>query len=296
MNIERFIEARKQANLSQEELAQGICTQATLSRFERGGNVPSIKILTRLCNRLALDMAELFKSVSDSREEMIEKRLHDAEFDLIISEYDHAQEKLATLELTEIECQQFGQRFDFIQGYIAILSGRQIQKTLEQYHTRLIQRHDLTDVYTLLNYCGLGMGYARLNKPDLAEQYFNVVFTEVMNVKRKNTADTWKVLTILFYTAEFYSTYNLETSNQLLQTIVSICSSEHITFYLARAVLQLAENEAAGDHDPKQLTALLMDAYAYAKINNNSVELQRIQTLMTEWQLINMPAITIYTL
>ncbi|MGB9342420.1 helix-turn-helix domain-containing protein, partial [Trichococcus sp.] len=51
MNIERFIEARKALNLSQMELAEGICTQATLSRFENNGQVPNLKILIKLCNR-----------------------------------------------------------------------------------------------------------------------------------------------------------------------------------------------------------------------------------------------------
>lgn len=48
MNIERFIEARKAKGLSQTELAEGICTQATLSRFENNGRVPSLKILIQL--------------------------------------------------------------------------------------------------------------------------------------------------------------------------------------------------------------------------------------------------------
>ena len=37
MNVERFIEARKQAGFSQQELSEGICTQATLSKFENNG-------------------------------------------------------------------------------------------------------------------------------------------------------------------------------------------------------------------------------------------------------------------
>ncbi|MBM9834812.1 helix-turn-helix transcriptional regulator, partial [Enterococcus faecalis] len=50
MNVERFIEARKQAGFSQQELSEGICTQATLSKFENNGQAPSLKILIKLCN------------------------------------------------------------------------------------------------------------------------------------------------------------------------------------------------------------------------------------------------------
>ena len=63
MNIQHFINARKQAGLSQSELAEGICTQTTLSRFENNGQVPSLKILIQLCNRLSLPIGELFPKV-----------------------------------------------------------------------------------------------------------------------------------------------------------------------------------------------------------------------------------------
>lgn len=45
MNIEKFIITRKEKGFSQQELAAGICTQATLSRLENNGQVPTMKIL-----------------------------------------------------------------------------------------------------------------------------------------------------------------------------------------------------------------------------------------------------------
>ncbi|WP_181039363.1 helix-turn-helix domain-containing protein, partial [Enterococcus faecalis] len=60
MNIQRFIEKRKARGLSQSELAKGICTQVTVSRFEKNGQVPTLKILIQLCNRLELPLGELF--------------------------------------------------------------------------------------------------------------------------------------------------------------------------------------------------------------------------------------------
>ena len=89
MNIERFIEARKALVLSQMELAEGICTQATLSRFENNGQVPNLKILIKLCNRLNLPLGELFPKVGVKYTEATEK-MNKAEFFLITSEYDQA--------------------------------------------------------------------------------------------------------------------------------------------------------------------------------------------------------------
>ncbi|WP_218571566.1 helix-turn-helix transcriptional regulator, partial [Klebsiella michiganensis] len=60
MNIQRFIEKRKARGLSQSELAKGICTQVTVSRFETNGHVPNLKILLQLCHRLELPLGALF--------------------------------------------------------------------------------------------------------------------------------------------------------------------------------------------------------------------------------------------
>lgn len=73
MNIQQFIEKRKARGLSQSELAKGICTQVTVSRFEKNGQVPTLKILIQLCNRLELPLGELFPRVGIKQPEILEK-------------------------------------------------------------------------------------------------------------------------------------------------------------------------------------------------------------------------------
>ena len=67
MDIQIFVNRRKELGLSQIELSEGICTQATLSRFENHGQIPSMKILTLLCKKLQMDVGELFPSVAIKR-------------------------------------------------------------------------------------------------------------------------------------------------------------------------------------------------------------------------------------
>ena len=100
MNIERFIEARKALNLTQMELAEGICTQATLSRFENNGQVPNLKILIKLCNRLNLPLGELFPKVGVKHTETAEK-MNQAEFFLITSEYEQAAALLQSISVSK---------------------------------------------------------------------------------------------------------------------------------------------------------------------------------------------------
>ena len=119
MNIERFIEARKALNLSQMELAEGICTQATLSRFENNGQVPNLKILIKLCNRLNLPLGELFPKVGVKYTEATEK-MNKAEFFLITSEYDQASDLLQSIAVSEIEENNLALRFHYLNGFIMI--------------------------------------------------------------------------------------------------------------------------------------------------------------------------------
>lgn len=294
LNINHFIEVRKKAGLSQGELAQDICTQATLSRFERGGKIPSVKILTQLCNRLGISIDELFRTVPELRSKLINDKLRQAEFNLIISEYANAADIIDKLQLTDNEGKNYRKRIDYIKGYVSILSGQDIQKTIDRYHAELLNTNDLKNIYSLLTYCGLGMGYARIGKNALAEQYFEFVFRNIFDFQAKNANETWKILTILFYTAEFYSKTNLSISNHLLETIVNICSNEHMTFYLARSVLLLAENEYSGGRDSLKIANYLIDAHAYAKINNNQIELNQIRYFAKKWHIDDLPITIIF--
>ena len=105
MNIQRFIEKRKARGLSQSELAKGICTQVTVSRFEKNGQVPTLKILIQLCNRLELPLGELFPRVGIKQPEILEK-MEEAEFFLITSEHDQLQSILKNIPFDEIKDSQ----------------------------------------------------------------------------------------------------------------------------------------------------------------------------------------------
>ena len=82
MDIQIFVNRRKELGLSQIELSEGICTQATLSRFENHGQIPSMKILTLLCKKLHMDVGELFPSVA-IKDSVINKKLDKIEFHIV---------------------------------------------------------------------------------------------------------------------------------------------------------------------------------------------------------------------
>ena len=129
MNIQQFIEKRKARGLSQSELAKGICTQVTVSRFEKNGQVPTLKILIQLCNRLELPLGELFPRVGIKQPEILEK-MEEAEFFLITSEHDQLQTILKNIPFDEIKDSQLLLEYYYLQGFVMIFQNASLMDCL----------------------------------------------------------------------------------------------------------------------------------------------------------------------
>ncbi|SFE12740.1 helix-turn-helix domain-containing protein [Trichococcus pasteurii] len=282
MNIERFIEVRKALNLSQMELAEGICTQVTLSRFENNGQVPNLKILIKLCNRLNLPLGELFPKVGVKYTEATEK-MNKAEFFLITSEYDQASDLLQSIAVSEIEENSLALRFHYLNGFIMIAQQVPVTDVLFTFDQILLSDKDDVEIYRLLAYTGIGMVYSREKKLEKAEFYFSKVLEKIYAYPINTMEDVWRVLNIVFQSGTFFAQIDeIELSNALLSYAVSICSDNHVTYYLARAAIQLAKNAIIQEKPQQEVLELIHDARAYSKINKNTIALKELEQLESE--------------
>lgn len=282
MNIERFIEARKALGLSQAELAEGICTQATLSRFENNGKVPSLKILIKLCERLNLPLGELFPKVGIKYTETIEK-MNKAEFYLITSEYEEALKLLKAISLDEAKKSHSLLRYHYLKGFIMIFLNYPVTEILFTFDQILLEdRTNDDEIFSLLAYTGIGMVYAREKDEEKAEFYFHKVIEKIYNYPTKTLEDAWRVLNIVFQCGVFYANIGeLKISNALLHYAISICSENHVTYYVARAAMQLAKNAIIENRPKEEILELIYDARAYAKLNRNTKALNELAQLET---------------
>lgn len=284
MNIERFIEARKASGLSQNELSDGICTQATLSRFENNSQVPSLKILMKLCNRLNVPLGELFPKVGVKHSEIIEK-MNQAEFYLITSEYELAAALLDAIAVNELAAEPLlARRFHYLKGFVMIAQQAPVIDILFMFDQILVEEEtNESEIFNLLAFTGIGMTYARENDLEKAEFYFQKVLERIYQYPAKSTEDTWRVLNIVFQSGVFFSRLGeLEIGNALLQHAVIICSDNHVTYYLARAAIQLAENAIIQKEPKANILESIYDARAYSKINRNTIALEKLARMEEE--------------
>lgn len=280
MNIQWFIDARKARGLTQSELADGICTQATLSRFENNGQLPNLKILIKLCNRINLPLSELFPKVGVRYSEVVEK-MNKAEFYLITSKYEEAHQLINSIDIETIEDEHLSFRYYYLNGFIMIFRQQPIMDILFTFDQVLLEEETRDSlIFRLLAYTGIGMVYARENDLSKAEFYFNKVLEKIYNYSAQNMEGTWRVLNIVFQCGVFYSTIEeLEISDALLNYAVTICSDNHVTYYLARAAIQLAKNAILKNESKDKILELIYDARAYSKVNRNEIALAELADL-----------------
>lgn len=276
MDIQIFVNRRKELGLSQIELSEGICTQATLSRFENHGQIPSMKILTLLCKKLHMDVGELFPSVA-IKDSVINKKLEKIEFDIVNMEYEEAEELIKSINMTHLSTQQEW-RYLYLKGFTQTLLNKESADSFFYFNQLLADHSDVDNKFIFLAYTGIGLIYMNQEDFEKAEYFFEKAIHQIDSYSIESIEDVCRVLMVLYYAATFYATIKeFDTSDVLLRRGVAICGENHITYYLARIKFLLAENAYVNELTRQEVDELIKDASAFARLNKNTVLLEEIK-------------------
>ena len=278
MDIQVFIRRRKEKGLSQIELSHGICTQATLSRFENHGQIPSMKILSQLCARLQLDVGDLFASVN-TKELATNKLLDKIEESIVTMDYELAEKLIGTIQKDQLNDEQKIHLL-YLRGFTQVLQGKKMEDDLFYFNKILAEQYENQDTYLHLAYAGLGLVYQQQDDIEKAEYFFTKAIQEVEKHQLEKMEDVWRVLMVLYHSAMFFNkNNNYKKSNELLKKGIELCSQFHITYYLSRLYYQLAMNSLESDADKEEVKLYLNDAAAFARINSNDELLTEIEKI-----------------
>lgn len=278
MDIQVFIRRRKEKGLSQIELSHGICTQATLSRFENHGQIPSMKILSQLCARLQLDVGDLFASVN-TKEVATNKHLDKIEESIVTMDYELAEKLIGTIQKDQLNDEQKIHLL-YLRGFSQVLQGKKMDDDLFYFNKILAEQYENQDTYLHLAYAGLGLVYQLQEDIEKAEYFFTKAIQEVEKHQLEKMEDVWRVLMVLYHSAMFFNkNNNYKKSNELLKKGIELCSQFHITYYLSRLYYQLAMNSLESNADKEEVKLYLNDAAAFARINSNDELLTEIEKI-----------------
>ncbi|ALJ24385.1 XRE family transcriptional regulator [Lactobacillus gallinarum] len=281
IDIKKFVQIRKKQKLSQTELCDGICTQSTLSKFENNCQVPSLKILNELCNRLHIEVGNI---INRSNEQRIAQLLFDADFSFINYDYTKILNLLSEVNEDTLKRKTDQVHYQFLRGQYALKSDRNEMSALF-YFNNILTTKDLpkNDIYRLLALNGCSQIYAKQGETKKAEHYYSQVLKNIKDVEINNPLTTLHALAILCDASEFYGQREMyKESNSLLRYAYKIGTEKHVIFYMARILLQQGINDIAQNKDKTIISQHLHDACAFARINRNRITLNKARKLLKQ--------------
>lgn len=278
INLEKFISIRKQRKISQKELSAGICTQTTLSNLESGKKIPSFKILSKLCERLGIEVGDI---IINSQETKVGSNLTEAEYSYLNFDYSHIFDLLEEIKDQPIKNPYDRLHFNYLQGIYALENDRDQASALLFFNSILNEKWLTKDnIYYLLALKGCGEVYEARKDFDRAKAAYDQIVMPITRIDIRDNITALQVLSILYRAGEFYSRHNeAKESSYLLRYAYHIGSQFHEVYYMGRILYRLGQNDLAKG-SRRIAIQHLHDARAFARFNHDQYILTKAkQTL-----------------
>ncbi|WP_283587451.1 helix-turn-helix domain-containing protein [Limosilactobacillus viscerum] len=283
MDIQKFVQRRKQKGISQVKLCDGICTQSTLSKLENKGQVPSVRILNQLCQRLDMTISDLSKSERPAKQVRLTV-LDRVEQQLMAEQFPAAIKLLATVNVDDLISKKMRMQYYYLKGMIDTLTSNQTATTMFNF-TQILDKLDEEHqtVFSKLAYLGCGILYARRDHLGNAEFFFTKVinYLDRARARAKSTitlADIQygRIIMMRYYVAEYQALRKrLADSDASLGEVKKLCAARYLTLFMPRVKLLEANNAISSGEPSEKISQLLSEALVFARFNKNSVvELQ----------------------
>ena len=281
MDINRFVSRRKELGFSQVQLAQGICTQATLSKFENNGQIPSLNILQQLCNRLGLSLDELSQNDKNSIV-YLNRQLKQAEIDLMIGNFLAAQECLSNISINSQSTLIHQMQFYLIRGLLELLLDQDHEGAIADFKlvTEELDQEQST-IWYYLGQAGLALVYDREQYSIAAKEHFKLVATyvdQLINTTVEKITDFEYVLAISYIIGRYYWQNNfLQAAENYINFGLQLAQYHHVTYFVPRLYMVQTEILKAQGADASTIEAMIHQAAVFAEFNHNQVVQKWVQ-------------------
>lgn len=160
---------RRKRGLSQTALAEGICTQATISLMEKQNRLPKMDILTAICERLNISSDRIVENevsgVNDTFNQVIDL--------LTAHEYDQAEQLLNSVKVKQLDSDFDKQRYYYLLGMVQV-ENDQIDDAIFNFELVLTQFATTSaNIYLAMTTAGMAMAYLKRNDRERAIRLTN---------------------------------------------------------------------------------------------------------------------------
>ncbi|GHP14362.1 transcriptional regulator [Lentilactobacillus fungorum] len=192
--------ARKQKGISQVQLAEGICTQATISSIETQNSCTSFEILCKVCDRLDLDVTEVTSNpqYGDKLFSLIDEAMRNLE-------YEKASRYIKQISFNKLTSKASRGRYSCYLGYINLYIDHDLQEAIYNFHV-MLTRYSADDYtfYQAWANLGLGLAYQKLGKADRAMEFIEVSTQILTKLKSDEKQDFFAIVDLYVKIIDLY--------------------------------------------------------------------------------------------
>lgn len=264
---------RRKRGLSQTALAEGICTQATISLMEKQNRLPKMDILTAICERLNIQTDRIVENEVSGINDTFNK-IVDA---LTDQEYDTARNLIAKVSVKNLNSDFDKQRYYFLLGMVQI-SEDKIDDAIFNFELVLTQFATTSaNIYLAMTTAGMALAYLKRDDKERAIRLTNRAVKLIDNKKLIGSLHQWASINCQI--AELYWRLNEpEKAIESAQRGIQLCRDRDSLFildqlymYVGRAYIQLGDKQKAKENLE---IAKSLSIARHGKLNEQSIELE----------------------
>lgn len=222
---------RRSLNLTQGDLANGICNQNTISKMEKHNMTPQIEVLIKVCRRLDLSLNDVFSDFSaDNKQEQIFV-LDSIEADVLLHATSDISEKLTLVE-NNLNSKDMAQ-FYFIEGLLNFWQDNMERSAFNIDKTFQYTKLDNDNIYTLMSNLVKAMIFLKQKHADMAIYYCKVISDVIVENLNVANAQDIEILFLCKTLGMIYAELNeTDAAIEISKRGIEYANEKHLSYFI----------------------------------------------------------------
>ncbi len=265
---------RRKRGLSQTALAEGICTQATISLMEKQNRLPKMDILTAICERLNISSDRIVENEVSGINETFNQIVDN----LISRDFDTASALLKKIHVKNLESDFDKQRYYYLLGMVQVESD-QLDEAIFNFELVLTQFATTSaNIYLAMTTAGMALAYLKRGDRERAARLTTRSVRLIDNKKLIGSLHQWASIDCQI--AELYLALDdPDNAIHVANQGVELCREHDSLFLLDELYLNIGRAYLAKD-DKQNAKEALEVAKSLSIARNGEVTEQGILTAL----------------
>ena len=178
---------RRKRGLSQTALADGICTQATISLMEKQNRLPKMDILTAICKRLSIQPERIIENEGNQVNEQFNAIVRE----LVAHHFEQAEQLLSHLSVKQLTSDFDKQRYYYLLGMVQV-HNHQLDDAIFNFELVLTQFATTSaNIYLATTTAGMALAYYKRNDHQRAKRLTDRAVRLIDNKKLIGSLHQW---------------------------------------------------------------------------------------------------------